>query len=133
MSLSKRLNPRILQRSRTIPSDKLYTTIITVEEQMRGWRSAIREASSNPTSPKLAYAYEGLQDAVGYFNVSNILGFNAPAQALFAELRRTVRIGSQDLKIASIAIVNHGILVTRNCKDFEKVPGLVFEDWTLDS
>jgi tRNA(fMet)-specific endonuclease VapC len=55
-----------------------------------------------------------------------------PAQALFAELRRSVRIGSQDLKIASIVIANKGILVTRNRKDFEQVPGLTFEDWTLN-
>jgi tRNA(fMet)-specific endonuclease VapC len=41
-----------------------------------------------------------------------------------------VRIGSQDLKIAAIVIANQGILVTRNHQDFEKVPGLRFEDWT---
>jgi predicted nucleic acid-binding protein len=31
-----------------------------------------------------------------------------------------------------IALVNQIILVTRNQKDFSKVPDLFFEDWTND-
>lgn len=46
-------------------------------------------------------------------------------------LREKVRIGTQDLRIASIAIANNAILVTRNQRDFSRVPGLQFEDWTL--
>jgi tRNA(fMet)-specific endonuclease VapC len=34
-----------------------------------------------------------------------------------------------DLKIASIAMSNQATLLTRNAKDFEKIPGLRFEDW----
>jgi predicted nucleic acid-binding protein len=34
-----------------------------------------------------------------------------------------------DLKIACITIVNQGTLLTRNSKDFAKVPGLHFENW----
>jgi tRNA(fMet)-specific endonuclease VapC len=33
-----------------------------------------------------------------------------------------------DLKIASIAIANEAILVSRNLKDFEKVPDLTVQD-----
>jgi tRNA(fMet)-specific endonuclease VapC len=35
-----------------------------------------------------------------------------------------------DLKIASIAIANEAILVSRNLKDFEKVSDLTVQDWT---
>jgi tRNA(fMet)-specific endonuclease VapC len=35
-----------------------------------------------------------------------------------------------DLKIASIAISNKAILVSRNLKDFEQVPDLTVQDWT---
>jgi tRNA(fMet)-specific endonuclease VapC len=48
-------------------------------------------------------------------------------------LRQRVRIGTQDLRIAAITIVNHGILVTRNQRDFSCVPGLQFEDWTIEN
>jgi tRNA(fMet)-specific endonuclease VapC len=35
-----------------------------------------------------------------------------------------------DLKIASIAIANDAVLVSRNLSDFEQVPDLSVQDWT---
>jgi len=43
---------------------------------------------------------------------------------------RSVRIGAQDRKIASVALASQLILVTANRRDFARVPGLVFEDWS---
>ncbi|WP_395092089.1 hypothetical protein [Armatimonas sp.] len=37
-----------------------------------------------------------------------------------------------DLKIASIALSNQATLLTRNLRDYSKVPGLRCEDWTLE-
>jgi tRNA(fMet)-specific endonuclease VapC len=42
-----------------------------------------------------------------------------------------LRVGSQDLRIAAIVMANDGILVTRNRRDFEKVPNLSITDWTI--
>lgn len=36
-----------------------------------------------------------------------------------------------DLRIASIAISQQMIVVTRNAVDYERIPGLVVQDWTL--
>jgi tRNA(fMet)-specific endonuclease VapC len=41
-----------------------------------------------------------------------------------------VRIGTMDLKIASIALSRNAVLVSRNLKDFEEVPNLVVKDWS---
>ncbi len=35
-----------------------------------------------------------------------------------------------DLKIASIALVNQPVVLTRNIRDFGQVAGLFIEDWT---
>lgn len=40
------------------------------------------------------------------------------------------RIGTMDLKIAAIALANDATLLSRNLRDFGKVPGLRVEDWT---
>ena len=36
-----------------------------------------------------------------------------------------------DLRIASIAIVTNSTLLSRNLRDFRRVPGLTAEDWTV--
>ena len=40
------------------------------------------------------------------------------------------QIGPMDLRIASIVLANDMVLLTRNTVDFERIPGLRFEDWS---
>jgi hypothetical protein len=44
--------------------------------------------------------------------------------------KQKIRIGTQDLRIASIVLAVNGTLVTRNQRDFAQVPELTLEDWT---
>ncbi|WP_309737994.1 MULTISPECIES: type II toxin-antitoxin system VapC family toxin [unclassified Chamaesiphon] len=61
-----------------------------------------------------------------------ILEYNRAAEDRFRHFRQQgIRIGTQDLRIASISIANSGIIVTRNLKDFGQVPGLAIEDWSV--
>lgn len=47
--------------------------------------------------------------------------------------RLRIRIGTMDLRIASIALAHGAKLLTRNSVDFAKVPELTIEDWTRHS
>ena len=108
-------------------NQEVSTTIITVEEQLRGWLAEIHRL----TDPhRQIVAYERLQQRIVFFAAWTVLVWNADAADLFLRYRAdNVRIGSLDLKIACIAMVNGAVLLTRNTADFAKVPGLRFEDW----
>ncbi|MDZ8189510.1 MAG: hypothetical protein RMX96_32320 [Nostoc sp. ChiSLP02] len=60
------------------------------------------------------------------------LGFDQYAINYYEDLiRQRIRIGTQGLRIAAITFSVNVILVTRNRRDFEKVPNLRLEDWTI--
>ena len=110
------------------PSDEIATTIVTFEEQMRGWMSYLAKMRS---IDEQVFAYETLKQYFDYFKTLIIIDFDKKAANVFRELRtQKVRIGAMDLKIASIAISNDAILISRNLKDFTKVPNLAVQDWT---
>lgn len=60
-----------------------------------------------------------------------VLEFDEASAAEFERLKRSrIRIGTMDLKIAAIALAHDATVLTRNLKDFSRVPGLRVEDWT---
>jgi tRNA(fMet)-specific endonuclease VapC len=102
-------------------------TIITVEEQMRGWLAEINRRSD---LTRQIFPYAKLQRQVELYASWMILPWDAEAAASFTRFRgEGVRIGSLDLKIACIALAHDVMLLTRNTSDFSKVPGLRFENW----
>ncbi len=128
-SLFQRAHPLVSQRVNAIPAEQLATTVITFEEQMYGRLNRIRRANSQES---LVFAYMQLRETLEDFKTINVLDFNEEASNCYAELlRQKVRIGTQDLRIGSIAISNNAILVTRNQQDFSRIPRLQFEDWTM--
>jgi tRNA(fMet)-specific endonuclease VapC len=107
--------------------ESFATTIITVEEVMRGWLAAIRRTTDpfRQISP-----YQRLRQLFRFFATWDVLDWSNAAAAKFAELKASkVRVGTMDLKIASIALVNEATLLTRNLNDFEHIPGLRVFDW----
>lgn len=61
-----------------------------------------------------------------------MLDFTQDAYSCYQDLvSQKIRIGTRDLRIAAIALSGNGIVVTRNHKDFAKIPNLTLEDWTI--
>jgi tRNA(fMet)-specific endonuclease VapC len=127
-TLHQRDDRAVRQHLAAVPSDQVFITIVTVEEQMRGWLALLRRAQ---TPEQIIPAYASLHRAVAYFARVHLLDYDEAAANLFAVLRaQKIRIGTQDLRIAAIALATGGVLVTRNRSDFQQVPGLVLEDWS---
>jgi len=64
VSLDQRGHPIVRARVQAAGSAQVAVSIITVEEQMRGWLAAIRVAT---TSDARAAAYQRLRMAIEYF------------------------------------------------------------------
>jgi len=112
------------------PFEQRAITIVTAEEQLRGWLNKVRRATD---SDSLVFAYAKLHYTLSFFCEIKILPFDALAAAKFAGLKaQKIRIGTQDLRIAAIVLSVDGIVVTRNRRDFSKVPDLNIEDWTKE-
>jgi tRNA(fMet)-specific endonuclease VapC len=108
---------------------ELATTIISVEEQLSGWFTMLRRAKDRAT---LARTYQRLTDTVSFLVQIPILSFTELAIGRFEALRHMkLNIGNMDLRIASIVLEEGSILVTRNLRDFRRVPGLLSEDWSV--
>jgi tRNA(fMet)-specific endonuclease VapC len=105
----------------------IVTTVVSVEEQMRGWLAAIaRLRQPRHQIP----AYDELLELLAFYQGWTILPFDPGAADEFERLRRQgVRIGAMDLKIASIARVRDALLLSANQSHFGKVPGLRVDDW----
>jgi len=113
----------------TVPPEQIGITIISVEELIRGRLAQIRRASKPDDRVK---AYYWLSKTFNFLNGFNVIEYDSSAdfhfQTLFAQ---KLRIGTNDLKIAAIALNKNAILVTRNIRDFERIPPLKIEDWSV--
>jgi len=108
--------------------DDLFVTIVSFHEQMQGWLAFLNRGRS---ASQTIMAYTELYEIGRSFFEMNVLPFSDDAHDIFTKLRKDrVRIGTMDLRIASIALAHDATVVTANTRDFEKAPGLKIEDWT---
>jgi tRNA(fMet)-specific endonuclease VapC len=122
---------RMTERLLLVRPDEVAVTIVTYEEQMRGWLAWIAQAK---TMELQVTGYQRLRRHIERFRVIPVVDFDARAASEFERHRKAgVRIGTMDLKIASIALANQAIVLTRNLRDYSKVPDLVCEDWTIST
>jgi tRNA(fMet)-specific endonuclease VapC len=119
----KNLRSRLRVRGISRP----HVSIVTPEEQMRGWLSAVAKERK---ARRQVFAYRELQELFTFYGKFDIVPFDDRAADRF-EAIRGLSIGTMDLKIASICLVSDATLLTRNTRDFGKVPGLKIEDWTV--
>ena len=110
------------------PTD-LAIAVISVEEQLSGWYALLR---STKRRDELALAYQSLADSIPFLAQFRVLGFSEKAMDEFDRLAALkLNIRKMDLRIAAIALEQGAIVATRNRRDFQRVPGLTVEDWSV--
>ena len=118
------LTERISQHS---PTD-FALSVISFHEQVLGAHTFINRAQ---TKEEIIRGYNLLFQTLQGFSLAPVLPFDAEPIAIFDSLRtQGIRVSTMDLRIASIALSHRLVLLTRNIRDFAKVPDLMMEDWT---
>ena len=121
--------PRLFQRLSTVSRNDVCTTIITFQEQAKGWLAAVNRVQAEA---RLLDAYESMNNMRDALCRMKVLPFDAAAKKEVDELvRQRSRVGTMDMRIAAITLANQATLVTRNTQDYERIPGLNVEDWTV--
>jgi tRNA(fMet)-specific endonuclease VapC len=111
------------------PPDSVGLSAVTVEEYLRGRLAALARHQSGALQVQ---AYLRLVESLQLFQHFPVVAFDTACENRYQQLRRLrLKVGSQDLRIAAIALVHQLPLVTRNRRDFAQVPGLTLEDWSI--
>ena len=103
-------------------------TAVTIEEQMEGWLKAIKMARTDDRAERTSIA---LLRSVRIWASFALYPTTAGAFAEYRRLRQAkLNVGGRDLRIAAIALELDATVVTRNLRDFRRVPNLKFVDWS---
>ena len=129
LTLYQYKHPPLMQRFALQPADSVAICPINIEEIMRGRLGSLARVL---TGNKHVQAYARLVAAEEMFRRFPLVPFDAVSESEFQHLRASgLRVGTLDLKIAAIALTNGLTVLTRNRRDFGRVPGLVIKDWSV--
>lgn len=115
------------QRVAAQPPGAVGVSVVTVEEALRGRLASVARAGNGHAR---IHHYALLDQTIRLLAQFPVVGYDQTAETNFQQIR-AIRIGTQDLKIASIALASQLIVVTANRRDFNRVPGVVTDDWSV--
>jgi tRNA(fMet)-specific endonuclease VapC len=128
LSLLLRGHPRVTERVAKA-TEEVAITLITRIEILQGRFAFVLKAENGE---KLLRAQQRLRESENDLTRFTVVSIGPTAAEEFDRLRTTRRlktIGRGDLLIAALTLAARATLVTRNRKDFGRVPGLVIENW----
>jgi tRNA(fMet)-specific endonuclease VapC len=121
-------HPRVRQRYAAEPADAIGISAVSVQETLRGRLAAVARHASGPSHVQ---AYANLVASIQLFQQFPIVAYDIACENRFQQLRSLrLRVGTQDLKIAALALINNLTVLTRNRRDFGRIPGLRLDDWS---
>ncbi len=128
LDLGRAEGERIKAHLRNVPPDDVAVTVISYEEQTRGWLARIAQMR---TPEREIGVYTELKRQLNNYCRIAVVEYDAAAVEIFKRLRQEgIRIGTMDLKIAAITLAHNATVLTRNPQHFAKVPNLKHEDWS---
>jgi tRNA(fMet)-specific endonuclease VapC len=107
----------------------MQKTLNPEEPQVLGAHGFLNQAKN---SQGLIRGYEILERLPRDYLSFTMLPFDTAAATMYDQLLgQNLRIGAMDLRLAAIARSRDLIVLSRNIRDFSRVPGLTVEDRTV--
>lgn len=130
LSLLEHQHLLVLQRVNSRPPADIALPAISIQEQIQGFLASLTRARNRQ---QVALAYDLLVTRLlPVWCRFRVLSFPETAILRFEQLRSLrLNVGLMDLRIAAIALENNLTVVTRNQRDFSRVPGLATVDWSV--
>ncbi|HUT11573.1 MAG TPA: type II toxin-antitoxin system VapC family toxin [Thermoguttaceae bacterium] len=123
-------NAKYVERAAAVPASQQAVPLVVVEEIVRGRLNVIRKAEAGKARVTVARAYDLFQQSLSDFQRLTVLPYTPEAESLFQRWRQQkVRVSTHDLRIAAICADHAATLVSRNRRDFDRVPGLAVDYW----
>ncbi len=125
-------NRNVVENLKKTDDPDIRITIVNRIELLRGRFEFLLKASDRK---ELSRAQELLDRTEELLSQLPVLPINEKSGTQFEQLmkiKRLRKIGRADIIIASIALANNAVLVTRNIRHFSQFPGLAIENWVDD-
>lgn len=124
-------HPYLVHKINTVRRRDQYISVVTAEELI-AFRWGSIQHHNKTKSPRIVNAYHDFYELLGDLKQLQIVPFDEEAYRIFQGLAQfQTSIGTQDRRIAATALAGDYTVVTGNTQDFEIIPGLRVEDWTV--
>jgi tRNA(fMet)-specific endonuclease VapC len=124
----RRNNPKLTRRILSEPPERLFISLLTVEEIMRGALASINRFRQGTDVTR---AYKEFGDLFAALHRFQILPYTDEAEQIYQAMNpNQKRVGTQDCRIAATALSLEFVVITANSADFQKIGMVAVEDWT---
>lgn len=121
-------HPIVMANIAAHANDTIGVASVNVEEVIGGWLAALRQAR---TPQSEAQASRHLVDSVAFLAKHIMFPTTDVAIIRYQQLvKMKLNVGKNDLRLAALALELGATVVTNNARDFGRVPGLSWVDWT---
>jgi len=131
LTLYEQGNANVLKNVVLHMADSIAISVISIEEQLAGWQNVLNKAkldSRRETDLSAHGADRRIARRPGPYCLIRLQRCSG-ALHFFSALR--LNVGSNDLKIAAIALEFNAVVVTRKCSRFSReFPGVSWVDWS---
>lgn len=122
-------HPRVIERLQAAEDPDVGTTIITKLEMLRGRFDFLLKAATGEDLLKAQRWLDRTEELLAQIIVIPVDEIAATQFNRLRAMKNLRKIGRADLLVASIALTHRAVLVTRNRRHFQQVPGLKILNW----